>query len=310
LLDRQAIETMVGGTAYRCGAFDSSCATIHPAKLVRGLRRVALERGAAIYEHSPLRRLVRGKAPQAVTPHGRVEARHMVLAMNAWSLAIPELRRGIFVITSDDAVSAPAPAFLARHRWQTGPLITNSAVFVSGYRPTADGRIVAGVTGGAIGVGTLARQRYTGASPRARQIAEAFGQGFQDTEGVTWTASWRGPIDRTLSGLPVVGRLPGEDRIFFGYGFSGNGIVGSYLGAEILRSLVLEQHDMWSGSSLVGPPQPWMPREPLRSLGAYAVRWAVRQKDRFDSSGRRQGRIAARLAGLAPGGIVTTPTRR
>ena len=59
-----------------------------------------------------------------------INAGKVVLAINAWSLAVPELRRGIFVITSDDAISAPAGDFLERHRWTNGPIITNAALVV------------------------------------------------------------------------------------------------------------------------------------------------------------------------------------
>ncbi len=305
-LDRQGVAALLEAPGFLSGAFDPRPATLHPAKLARGLRRVALAQGVEIFEGSAMRRLDRGPRPAVVTAGGRIRAGRVVLCLNAWSLAVPELRPGILVITSDDAVTRPAPDFLARHRWQGGPLITDSGVFVAGYRATRDGRIVAGVTGGEIGFGALSGQRFEGRTPREGAILGALAQGFGDTGGLQIAASWRGPIDRTRSGLPLFGQLPGEERILFGYGFSGNGIVGCKLGAKILTALALERRDAWAACGLVARPERWMPPEPLRYLGAHMVRWAVRQQDRRDRQGRGQGRLARRLAALAPGGVVTT----
>ena len=307
-LGRADVSALVDADGYLCGVFDESAATLHPGKLARGLRRVAASMGAMIFENSPMTALRRGRPTAVTCPEGRVTADRIVLAMNVWSLAVPELRSGILVITSDDAITAPARDFLERHNWVDGPILTDSGTFVSGYRPTRDGRIVAGVTGGTIGFGALRGQRFEGRTPRESAIARALQAAFRDASEVTIAASWRGPIDRTRSGLPIFGSLPGSPRILFGYGFSGNGIVGCRVGAQVLTALALEQRDAWAATPLVRRPERWMPPEPARYLGAHLVRWAVRRQDRLDREGRRQGLIGRRLAALAPGGIVTTRT--
>lgn len=305
-LDRAGVESLLDAPGYRCGAHDPGPATLHPGKLARGLRRVALARGIEIAERTPMLALERGRPSVIATPGGKVTAERVVLAINAWSLRVPELRAGILVITSDDAVTAPVPDFLERHRWRHGPIVTNSAVFVSGFRTLADGRIVGGVTGGKVGFGSLTGQRFAGRTPREPDILAALDETFGPGHGLTLATSWRGPIDRTRTGLPLYGRLPGTAELFYGYGFSGNGIVGCRLGGSILASLALGRRDRWSACGLAQPPERWMPPEPVRYLGAHAVRWAVRQKDRLDRAGRRQGAIGRALAGLAPGGVVTT----
>jgi glycine/D-amino acid oxidase-like deaminating enzyme len=305
-LDRAGVAALLDAPGYRCGAYDPAAATLHPGKLARGLRRVALAQGIAVYERTPMLALERGRPSVIATPGGKVTAERVVLAINAWSLRVPELRPGILVITSDDAITAPVPAFLARQRWTTGPIITNSAVFVSGFRPTRDGRVVGGVTGGKVGFGALVGQRFAGRTPREPDIAAALDETFGAGHGLALATSWRGPIDRTRTGLPLYGRLPGAAELFYGYGFSGNGIVGCRLGGTILAALVLGRQDEWSRCGLVQQPERWMPSEPLRYLGAHLVRWAVRQQDRLDRAGRRQGLVGRRLAALAPGGVVTT----
>jgi len=305
-LDRAGVEALIDAPGYLAGAYDPAPATIHPGKLARGLRRVALGLGVQLHENTPMQRLERGSAPAVTTPQGRVRAKRVVLAINSWSLAFPELRSGILVITSDDMVTRPAPAFIAKHRWRDGLIVTDSALFVSGFRATVDGRIVGGVTGGKVGYGALSGQRFYGRTPREGDIVAALARHFGSADGVEVASSWRGPIDRTQAGLPRYGHLPGAPAALFGYGFSGNGIVGCRLGGKILASLALEKRDRWATCGLVVQPGRWLPPEPLRYVGAHLVRWAVRKQDRADLENRRVGGLVQRLAALAPGGVVTT----
>ena len=51
--------------------------------------------------------------------------------------------------------------------------------------------------------------------------------------GTEFVTTWSGPIDRTHSGMPLFGRLDTCPDIFYGYGFSGNGVVPCRLGGKI-----------------------------------------------------------------------------
>ena len=105
----------------------------------------------------------------------------------------------------------------------------------------------------------------------------------------------------------MFGALPGSPSIFYGYGFSGNGVCTTPIAGRILASLALGQEDEWSGCGLVRPVEAWMPAEPFKYLGALMVRAAIRRKDALGYRGRTPGAITRRLAALAPGGVVTTP---
>jgi glycine/D-amino acid oxidase-like deaminating enzyme len=304
---RDEIAAMTGTSSHLAGVFDASAATIHPGFLVRGLRRAALGRGVIIHERSAMQRFTRGTSPKVMTTTGAVSARTLVLAVNAWSARIPELAPAIFNIASDDAVSQPMPDILARIGWSRGPFIIDSRVFVSGYRVTRDGRLLVGVTGGAIGFGGIVDRRFHAPSPRVADMRRALRDGHPALADFTLASAWNGPIDRTDSGLPLFGRLPGSPSVLFGYGFSGNGIGMSYIGGHILRSLALGLDDEWADCALVRPVRRGFPPEPIRFLGAHLVRSAVRRRDALEHSGKRPDRLTAWLAGLAPSGV--TPSK-
>lgn len=305
-VSRDEIAALTGTTSFAAGIYDVAAATIHPGKLVRGLRRVALELGIVIHENTPMTGLVRKPSPRVRTATGDVAASRVILTLNAWSLAIPELRDAILVIASDDAVTVPVPDRLRAAQYLARPLISDSQTFVTGYRTTGDHRINAGVTGGRIGFGNFRGQRFEGPSTRDAAIRAAIARGHPVLADIPLAESWYGPIDRTKSGLPLFGALPGSSDIFYGYGFSGNGIATTPIGGRILASLALGTRDEYSGCGLVRMPERWLPPEPIRYLGAHMVRAAIARADSLAYQDRQPDFITRRLVALAPGGITTS----
>ncbi|RLP25851.1 FAD-dependent oxidoreductase [Mesorhizobium sp. YM1C-6-2] len=306
-VSREQIAEMTGTRSHLAGVFDASAATIHPGHLVRGLRRAALRRGVRIYEKTRMRRFSRRDPIVVESERGHLRCGRLVLAMNAWSAAVPELAPGIFTISSDDAVSEPMPERLQAAGYSRGPLIIDSRVFVSGYRVTRDGRLLVGVTGGHVGFGGTIDARFDRPSPRVRAMREALREGHPTLADFPLANSWNGPIDRTASGLPFFGVLPSNPNIAFGYGFSGNGIGMTYLGGQIVTSLLTGRDDHWRESVLVRPVTRGFPREPFRFVGAHLVRGAVRRRDWLEHRDRKPGPFTRWLAGLAPSGV--TPSK-
>ncbi len=79
--------------------------------------------------------------------------------------------------------------------------------------------------------------------------------------------------------MPFFGHLNGQANVFYGSGYSGNGVVQSYLGGQILASLLLNQHNDWRHCALVNQTLKQFPVEPFRTAGALMVRNAIRRKE-------------------------------
>ena len=112
-LEPEEVARRAGSPTHLAGVLEQSGATVQPALLARGLRRVALERGVRIFERSPMTRLERSRPPRVHTPGGIVTAERVVLAMNAWLAQIGELSRSIFVLASDMVATERVPERLA-----------------------------------------------------------------------------------------------------------------------------------------------------------------------------------------------------
>src|SRR5215204_2123276 len=82
LLSAEEVQARTGSPVHLGAAFEASAATVQPALLARGLRRVALECGVRIYERTPMVDLDREEGVVR-TPSGAVRAGAVVLALNA-----------------------------------------------------------------------------------------------------------------------------------------------------------------------------------------------------------------------------------
>jgi putative aminophosphonate oxidoreductase len=293
-----------GEPTHLGGVFEPTAATVQPALLARGLRRVALERGVRIYERSPMTKLERTRPPRVVTARGSVRADKVVLALNAWGAALPELRRAVVVIASDIVATAPAPERLEAIGWTDGSCISDSRMLVNYYRTTLDGRLVFGRGGGKLAFGGKIGDSFDGPSPRAAAVAESMRALYPSVRDVPVTHNWMGPIDRSQVGLPFFSRLGGREDILYGLGYSGNGVGPTYLGGRILASLALGLDDEWSRAGLVRDPAGSFPPEPVRYLGGRLVRGAVERKEAAEDRGRRADPATLFLANLAPAGLV------
>jgi glycine/D-amino acid oxidase-like deaminating enzyme len=305
VLDPAEVVRRSGTERALAGVYQADAATIQPAKLALGLRRVALRLGVKIYEQSAMLRLERGKRPIVHCRGGSIEAAKLVIAMNAWATRLPELRRLVAVVSSDVIATAPLVGQLPVGSFSDGIAICDSRMFLNYWRNTIDGRIVFGRALGHFAFAGRVDENYEGASPRAREVEAAWRGLYPMLGDVPVGTSWTGPIDRSMDGLPFFGHLGGHPGILYGLGFSGHGVgPPTMLGGRILAALVRGTNDEWSRCALVRERVEAFPVEPFRYLGAIAVREALRRKERLEDSGRHPDWLTRRIAGLAPSGYV------
>lgn len=299
----EELQARSGSRAHIAGVLEPLSATVQPAALARGLVRVARQRGVEVFERSPMVGLERSATLTVRTPGGDVAADRVVIAMNAWSLRLRELRRGLVVVASDIVITDPAPEELARTGWRDGVSISDSCLMVHYYRTTLDGRIAFGKGGGRLGYDARIGASFNGPSPMEQELAARLRAVYPAFAAIPIAASWTGPIDRTVDGLPFFHAL-GRPDLLCGAGYSGNGVAPALLGGRILASMALGHDDDWAHCGLVRPPPRGLPAEPFRYIGGRIVRSAVARKERAEEAGRRPTRIDRAVARLAPAGLV------
>jgi putative aminophosphonate oxidoreductase len=301
------VSQMTGSSTHLAGVYEPTAATVQPARLARGLRRAALARGVRLYEHTPMRSWRPGHEVTVTTRSGRVTASKLVLATNAWMVREPRVARAIVVVSSDMVTTRPMPDLLEKTGPRDGLAVSDSRMLVNYYRTTHDGRLAFGHGGGRFAFGRRVGAQFNGPSTRARAVAAAMSRVYPDLDGLL-ESSWTGPIDRSISSLPMFGRLDPRGQVLYGVGYSGNGVGPSYLGGQILASLALDVDNEWSASRMARGPVGTYPPEPLKYVGGVALRAVLARKERTEDAGREPGRLVRTASMLAPPGLV--PVRR
>ena len=287
---------------FRRGVLFRDGATVQPARLVRALRRTALEVGVRIHEHSPVLTVRPGLVDTAA---GRVQAPEIVLATNAWLTAWRPASRWLTNFGSYIVLTEPVPELLSRIGWTGGEPILDSRMFLHYFRTTEDGRVLMGSGSGPIGFGGRIDSRFTGDGPTVARAEAGLRRLLPDLASARVEHAWGGPIDVSADQLPFFGTASGG--IHYGAGFSGNGVGPSWLAGQILASLALGADDEWTRLPLVGRRIRPLPPEPIRRLGGGLVRAAILRCEAAEEQGRRPslparaGRALPRLLGLRIG---------
>jgi glycine/D-amino acid oxidase-like deaminating enzyme len=276
-----------GGGAAMVGA------TLQPARLARGLRRVLLGRGVRIHEHSPAVGV--GRGIRVTTPEGAVRAQRAVLGMNAWARRWLALRRVIVVRGSYILLTAPAPDRLADLGWTGGEPICDLRTALHYFRTTPDGRIAFGGVGRARGIRVSAEYDHDGVS--LDWIREAFHRIFPSFRDVPIEEGWGGPVDVSATRHPWFGTLPGG-RVHYGVGYSGHGVAQAHLGGRVLSALALDAEDEVTRLPMVDREPKRFPPALLTAVGTRLVQEAVLRKDRLEDVGRRPGPVTRLLASM------------
>ncbi|MBO9521901.1 MAG: FAD-dependent oxidoreductase [Nocardioidaceae bacterium] len=302
-VDAAAAAAMTGSRTHLGGVFEAGVATLHPGRLVRALRRIAVERGVRLHENTPMTALDRqGTETVVTTQRGSVRAAQVVLATNAALVAHREIRRHLIVLGSDVVATAPCPRLIGD--WDPGLAVSDSRRLVHYYRTTKDGRVVFGKGGGRVGFGRRIDPRFWGRSERAEQVSAGLHRTFPQLRDVPVTHAWSGAVDYAIDGMPFFGALQAMPNVHYVAGFSGDGVGPSRLAGHVLASRVLGIDDQWSAFPLVRTPRGALPPEPARFLGGQVVRRAITRKERLEDVERRPGRALVAVAGLDPTSFV------
>ena len=144
-------------------------------------------------------------------------------------------------------------------------------MFLHYFRTTDDGRVLMGSGSGPIGHGGRVDDGASSPTPpRPAVPSSGCASSCPALADAKVTHAWGGPIDVSADHLPFFGTVPGA-RIHYGVGYSGSGVGASWLGGQILASLVTAPLGRVDG--LGARPSrrvPALPPEPFRRLGGGA----------------------------------------
>ena len=286
-IDAARVRAEVDSPLFLGAWWEPRCGLLNPAKQVRELKRIAEQSGALVYEGTPVTEIQRGPGFTLRTPGGLVRADKIVLATNAYSHLIPELRSKQVPVFTHMVVTEPlTPERLGPIGWKNRQGIEDARNLVHYFRLTADGRLAMG--GSDV---TLAYGRGMDHDLNARVFGDLerdVVRLFPNLAGVKFTHRWGGPVSEPTQMVPDIGRL-GDDRAFYSLGCLGHGVSLTHLNGRTLADLVRGRKsdltDVWFVKRRAIP---WPP-EPLRFVLGHAVRGYMRIEDRLHERHLRAG---------------------
>ncbi|WP_374442594.1 NAD(P)/FAD-dependent oxidoreductase [Pseudomonas panipatensis] len=262
LMDAKRIREVVATDSYIGGMLDMSGGHVHPLNLALGEAAAVESLGGVIHEQSPATRIDRGATPVVHTPQGRVKAKFVVVAGNAYlgnlmpELAAKSMPCGTQVITTE-----PLGEELAHSLLPQDYCVEDCNYLLDYYRLSGDKRLIFG--GGVI---------YGARDPADIEaiIRPKMLKAFPQLKNVKIDFAWTGNFLLTLSRLPQVGRI--GDNIYYSQGCSGHGVTYTHLAGKVLAEALRGQAERFDAfADLPHYPFPGgrLFRVPFTAMGAW-----------------------------------------
>jgi glycine/D-amino acid oxidase-like deaminating enzyme len=286
LLDAEETAGRVRITDARGALYNPHCATIHPARLARGLARAVERLGGEIFERTPVTDYESGASPKLVTDSGEVRARTVVLAGEAYLARLRKLRRQVLPIYSLIVLTEPlSEERWAEIGWEGRDCVASNRYTVDYLSRTADGRILFGGRGAPYHYGSRIEDEYDRHEPTHEMLRRTAREWFPALEGARFTHAWGGPLAVPRDWMPTMSYDPASG-VASARGYTGQGVATANLSGRTLADLILGRRTAITHLPTVNHEQrPWEP-EPLRWLGArYVQRGLMKVDDRAERTG-------------------------
>jgi glycine/D-amino acid oxidase-like deaminating enzyme len=287
MLNAEEARERVNATRVEGALYSPDCASVHPARLVRGLARAVERRGGIIYEQTEVADFEEGSGARLVTPGGEIRTKKgVVLAGEAYLTRLAKLHRSLMPVYSLIVLTEPLTAEQwSRVGWQHGESVASNKLTVDYLTKTSDGRILFGSRGAPYAFGskiTDEQDRHEETHERARRAVIEW---FPMLEGIKFTHAWGGPLGMPRDWMPTVSFDAGS-KIGTARGYTGQGVATTNLAGRILASLILEKRSELEKLPLAQRRSPdWEP-EPFRWLGVRYTQDAFSRIDVARESGR------------------------
>jgi glycine/D-amino acid oxidase-like deaminating enzyme len=301
LLSAGESHALIHVTGVLGGMKTDSGASIHPARLVRGLARAVERRGGRIYENTAVTEVRPGQPALLETSGGVVTARRaVVLAGEAYLSGLAAYHRQLLPMSSMIVATAPLDAATwDAIGWQGYESLSSGAYTKDYLTRTRDGRILFGSRGAPYLFGSDMPDSALADAALYGPIIDNLRNWFPVLRDVPITHAWGGYLGVPRDGMPSVHFDPATG-LANAFGYTGRGVATTALAGRALAGLIAGVPDQVPDLPMLHAPGPKWEIEPLRWIG---VRYIQNAFARIDAADFRNGSVPvdAKLAKtLAP----------
>lgn len=251
---------------YRGLLIDRWGGHFNPLKMALGEARALEALGGLIFENSKVVRIDTNQTSVVFTENGQVEARHVVMAGNAYITDLaPRLDRRSMVVGSQIVTTEVLPETVAKSLLPGGGCVEEMVLDANFYRLTADNRMSFGA---GVNIGDQSEQQIL------KRVVPRMISLFPQMRSSRIEYAWSCNFLVTLNGLPQMGST--GTNTFYSQGCNGFGVSSSHLAGKILAEAITGSPNRFAAfSSISHYPIPGRSafRVPYIMGGAYAYRW-------------------------------------
>ncbi len=211
-------------------------ATLDPYRVCLGVAAAAADRGARIFEKSPVRHIkFTRKTIDVFTAAGPIRAERVVIATGLPGTLFKALARHFWFHTSFLALTESIPAKVRRSIQSTedgaSAVVRDTATPPHIIRWVDDDRVL---VAGADSALAPARQRTHIVVQRTGQLMYELSTLYPDVSGIQPAYGWSVDYARTAEGLPYIGAHRNYPFHLFAFGDSSHSVTGAYLASRII----------------------------------------------------------------------------
>jgi glycine/D-amino acid oxidase-like deaminating enzyme len=287
-LDREQVQEQLVSPTFHGGIWvqGGGGGVLDPAMLCWGLQSALRRQSVRIFEGTSVERISRsGSGVVLHTSGGRLRARKVLLATNAFRSPLRRMRRAVVPIWDYAFMTEPLTAAqMAAIGWKNRQGVGDCANQFHYYRLTHDDRILWGGYDAIYHYGSKLRKEHEQRRESMERLSRQFFETFPQLAGLRFSHTWGGPIGTTTRFCMDTGTAHGG-RVAWAIGYTGLGVVASRFGARIGLDHLDDPDSPRLRLRLTSRRAiPWPP-EPLRYLGIQLTQYELARADR--NEGRR-----------------------
>jgi glycine/D-amino acid oxidase-like deaminating enzyme len=288
--DRDELTELVRSPLYRAGVFrQDGIALVHPAKLVWGLKKAAIQAGVRVFEHTPVSAITdHGSTVRARTDNGIIRARQVALATNGFPSLLKRNRMLTLPVYDYVLMTEPlTPGQLDEIGWRRRFGISDASRQFHYYRRTADNRILWGGYDAVYHRGGAIVPDHDQRPETFARLADHFLRTFPQLGDIRFTHAWGGMIDMSTQLAAFQGVAMGG-KVAYSSGFTGLGVAATRFAGSVMLDL-LSGRDTPRTRLRMATRRPLpVPPEPILYPAVQLIRRAIARSDR---NGGRDGLI-------------------
>lgn len=284
-LDPEATREQINSPLFVGGYWEKETCLVHPAKLVLELRRVCLELGVKIHEHSQVNDISdEGETVILSTAAGRVHAKKVALGTNVFPSLLKRNRLFTVPVYDHALMTEPlTPEQMEAIGWQNGQGLADLTNRFHYSRPTVDAegnhRILFGGYDAVYHYGRTMRPEYDQHEETFRKLAAHFLGTFPQLGDVKFSHAWGGAID-TCSRFFVFFDSAMGGKVASAVGYTGLGVGATRFGAQVMLDLLSgEKTELTELKIVKKKPKPFPP-EPAAYIGVQLMTKGLIKADR------------------------------